>query len=140
MKKLVITLAILMTFPFLVTAETENQHYRGQGYVITGLGTATGGYSHPFIVHFAGGGEGFLYKGLGIGGEAGIANYADTYSSTRSNAVVASGDFSYHFGRRKARGVDAFLLAGPSFIGPAQGRGRGSVAANFGGGTNLWLS
>jgi hypothetical protein len=140
MRRLVITSAILLVLPVYAAAQKENPHYSGQAYLDLGFGTGTGAPpTNPLFVHFGGGAEGFLYEGIGIGAEAGIANYSEW--GIRPSAVVVSGDVSYHFGRRKARGVDPFMLAGPSFVGPtSQGGGRGSAAVNFGGGANLWFA
>jgi hypothetical protein len=85
-----------------------------------------------------GGGERFLYKGLGVGAEAGIVKW--TGDPWPGSAVTASGDLSYHFGRHARRGkLDPFVLGGLSFVGPTKKQGgRGSPAGNYGGGVNLW--
>jgi hypothetical protein len=94
-------------------------------------------YFHPFFVHEGGGGEGFLYKGLGMGAEVGHASWGQ---GLEDSAWIASGDLSYHFGRHARPGrVDPFVLGGPSFVGPTH-VGRGSLGGNFGGGANLWLA
>jgi hypothetical protein len=140
MKKLIATVALLLVVPALASAQgTENQ-YRGQGYGFFGWGTGTPSYIHvhPLILHAGGGGEVFLYKGLGFGAEVGHASWVAGYAS----AWIASGDFSYHFRRHARRGgVDPFVLGGASFVGPTTGEmGRGSAAGNFGGGANVWLA
>jgi hypothetical protein len=124
--------------PALASAQNAEQKYRGQGYFFFGWGTGTSSYFHPLILHVGGGGEVFLYKGLGFGAEAGYASLG-----TRDvKACIASGDFSYHFRRHARRGgVDPFLLGGASFVGPTEGEaGRGSAAGNFGGGANVWIA
>jgi hypothetical protein len=138
MKKLIATAVLLLTVPMLASAQDADHPYRGQGYFFFGWGTGTSAYLRPLIFHVGGGGEGFLYKGLGFGAEAGYATWGGYYQK----AVIASGDFSYHFRRHARRGgVDPFVLGGASFVGPAQsGGGRGSPAGNFGGGANLWLA
>ena len=139
MKRLIMTAALLLLVPPLASAQSPDNQYRGQGYVFFGWGTGTPSYFvHPFIEHVGGGGEGFLYKGLGFGAEAGYA----TWGGCCNSAWIASGDFSYHFGRHARRGrVDPFVLAGVSFVGPTQvGGGRGSPAGNYGGGANLWIA
>lgn len=163
MKKLIATASLLLMVPVLAPAQETDHPYRGQGYFFFGLGTATGYSPTPFFKHVGGGGEGFLYKGLGFGVEAGYASYAYTlplptipavrsslapvrtappsarYSNT---AWIGSADFSYHLRRHAARGgVDPFVLGGFSLVGPtAKGGGRGGPAGNFGGGANLWLA
>ena len=147
MKKHIATLALLLMMPALGLAQDADHSYRGQGYVFFGLGTATG-ISSPLFEHVGGGGEGFLYKGLGFGAEAEYATWGYTISrgpgvgTFHDKAWIGSADFSYHFGRHAARGgVDPFLLGGVSVVGPTQkGGGRGAPAGNFGGGANWWLA
>ena len=126
--------------PALAPAQNADPRYAGQGYLVYGLGTGTGFYTAPFMWQVGGGGEGFLYKGLGVGAEAGYVNWTGT--GWPNNAVTASGDLSYHFGRHARRGsLDPFVLGGLSFVGPTEkGGGRGSPALNFGGGANFWLA
>jgi len=138
-KRLIATAALLFMVPALAAAQTTDHQDRGQGYFFFGMGTGTpSSFLHPGIEHVGGGGEGFLYKGVGFGAEAGYANWGGYYG----NAVIASGDFSYHFRRHARRGaVDPFVLGGVSFVGPTKvGGGRGSPAGNYGGGANLWLA
>jgi hypothetical protein len=132
------TAALLLMVQSLASAQDADQKYRGQGYFFVGFGTGTAVYSPPLILEVGGGGERFLYKGLGVGAEAGIVKL--TWNPWPGTAVTASGDLSYHFGRHARRGgVDPFVLGGASFVGPTKGEGgRGSPAGNYGGGVNLW--
>jgi len=136
MQRLIATIALLLMAPALTPAQNAEPRYGGQGYLVFGCGTGTGVYAPPLIGQVGGGGEGFLYKGLGVGAEAGLV------FSTGGDAVTASGDLSYHFGRHARRGkLDPFVLGGLSFVGPAEkGGGRGSPALNFGGGATVWLA
>ncbi|MGO9273852.1 MAG: hypothetical protein ACLQOO_27030 [Terriglobia bacterium] len=146
MKKLMATAVLLFIVPAWASAQNTDDHYRGQGYVLFGLGTGTRpcfnapglDYCfHPLFKAVGGGGEGFLYQGLGLGAELGYANWG----GYDNQAWIASGDLSYHLRRRAARGIDPFVLAGASLIVPThKGGGRGDVAPNFGGGANLWLA
>jgi len=144
MKKLLGTASLLLMVPAWASAQNPDDHYRGQGYVYFGLGTGTyqcfrGPFPcpHPLFKAVGGGGEGFLYKGLGFGAELGYANWG----GYDNQAWITSGDFSYHLRRRAARGIDPFVLAGASLIVPTlKEGGRGDVAPNFGGGANLWLA
>jgi len=137
MKKLIATAALLLMMPALASGQNADHPYRGQGYLFFGLGTGVPGT--PFLENVGGGGEGFLYKGFGFGGEAGYAHLGEYEFS---GAWIGSADFSYHFGRHAARrGIDPFVLGGLSVVGPTQkGGGRGAPAGNFGGGANLWLA
>ena len=132
--------ALLLMVPALASAQNTSHPYRGQGYLVFGFGFGTGisPTYRPVIEQVGFGGEGFLYKGLGAGAEAGFVSWGANYDT----AVIASGDVSYHFGRHARAGrLDPFVLGGPSFVGPTEaGGGRGSSAGNFGGGANLWLA
>jgi hypothetical protein len=144
MKRLIVMAALLLMVPASGPAQDGDHPYRGQGYLFFGLGTAPGSsglappYSNPFFEHVGGGGEGFLYKGVGFGGEAEYAHWGPR----GAQAWVGSADFSYHLGRHAARGkVDPFFLGGLSVVGPTQkGGGRGAPGGNFGGGANWWLA
>ena len=141
MKMLIARAVLLLTMPALLWAQDADHPYRGQGYLFFGAGPGTGGPTKPVFKQVGGGGEGFLYKGLGVGAEVEYANPSEG-SNEFTNALVGSAYFSYHFGRHAKRGkVDPFALGGFSVVGPAQaGGGRGSLAGNFGGGANWWLA
>ena len=140
MKRLIATIASMLMAPVLLPAQNANPRYAGQGYIVFGFGTGTGVYTHPLMWQVGGGGEGFLYKGLGVGAEAGIVFW--TGGAWPDDAVTASGDLSYHFGRHARRGkLDPFALGGLSFVGPTEkGGGRGTPALSFGGGATVWLA
>jgi hypothetical protein len=140
MKKLIAKTALLLLIPAMASAQSAEPRHAREGYFVFGFGTGTGVYTHPLMWQVAGGGEPFLYKGLGVGAEAGIVSWGP--NSWFGRAVTASGDLSYHFGRHARRGkLDPFVLGGLSFVGPTEkGGGRGSPALNFGGGGNFWLA
>ena len=144
------TVALLLIMPTFALAQDAEPHYRGQGYGFIGLGTGTGYACYvpvtnarpsclPFFQQVGFGGEGFLYKGLGVGAEAAYVSWG---SADYWKAWIGSADFSYHFGRHaKPRGFDPFVLGGFSVVGPTHaGNGRGAPAGNFGGGANFWLT
>jgi hypothetical protein len=135
MIKFIATAVLLLTVPAPALAQNRDHQYRGQGYFYLGLGTGTVYVSHQFIEQVGFGGEGFLYKGFGVGGEAGYAHWGE-YTN---QAWLASADVSYHFRRSAALGrTDPFLLAGATGYFPTS-EGRGAPAGNFGGGVNIWL-
>ena len=137
MRQFAMTSAILLLLPVWVAAQDTKPAYRGQGYFVFGTGTATGYYFSPFAIQVGGGGELFAYKGLGMGAEA---SYAHWGRSPFSQAWIASGDLSYHLGRRPRAGkTDPFVVLGISGFFPTS-TGRGTPAGNFGGGINLWLA
>lgn len=130
---------MLMLPTLVAAAQNTNPAYRGQGYFTLGFGPGTGGYpSARLVKHVGGGGEVFLFRGVGFGGEADYANWGE-YDE---QAWIGSVDFSFHARRRAKPGqVDPFAFAGVSLVGPTQkGVGRGSPAGNFGGGVNVWLA
>jgi hypothetical protein len=143
MKKLIAKTALLLLMPAWIWAQNPEPRYAGQGYFVVGFGTFEGYSSppyRPFMWQVGGGGERFLYEGVGVGAEAGIVTWAG--SPWPHSAVTASGDSSYHFGRHARPGkLDPFVLGGVSFVGPTQKQGgRGSSAVSFGGGANLWVA
>jgi hypothetical protein len=136
MKELTAAAVLLLVVPALASAQNTNHQYRGQGYVFFGLGTSMGyPFSYPAVRQLGFGGEGFLFKGLGLGAEVGYAwwgGYDDAY--------VGSVDVSYHFRRGSPRrGADPFVLGGFTLYAPTSHGERGTAAGNFGGGVNLWV-
>jgi hypothetical protein len=141
MKKLTAITPLLLVVPLLASAQTQGHPYRGQGYAFFGLGTGLE-YSHPLVEQLGFGGEGFLYKGLGFGGEAVWSHYSFPFGNALT-AWIGSVDGSYHFRRHAPHGgVDPFLFGGFSVYGPTSKEegGRGEPGGNFGGGVNLWLA
>jgi hypothetical protein len=134
MKRLIAAAVMSLMVPALVSAQNKDHQFRGQGYVIFGLG-ASSTYHHA-VAQLSLGGEGFLYKGLGLGAEVGYAWWGGFYNK----AYVGSVDMSYHFRRRTPRrGVDPFVLGGFTLYAPTMHGDRGTAAGNCGGGVNLWV-
>jgi hypothetical protein len=130
-----------LILPTLASAQKAGPQYRWQGYAFLGAGTGARwcGYACGTIWHGGLGVEGFWYKGLGVGAEAGYAHWGP-YNFNYNEAFILSGDFSYHFRRRAARGqVDPFVVIGPTSYFPTN-HGRGAAVGNFGGGVNVWLA
>ena len=140
MKKLIATAALLLLTPFSAWAQSENHPYRGQGYGFFGLGTGLDD-QHPLTEQLGFGGEGFLFRGFGVGAEATWSHYRHFIFD--QTTWIGSLDGSYHFRRHAARGgVDPFVLGGFSIYGPTSKEegGRGVPGGNFGGGVNLWFA
>jgi hypothetical protein len=134
MKRLIATVGLLLVVSMLASAQNTDHEYRGQGYLFFGLGITPrpSCLGCGVIKHIGFGGEGFLYKGFGVGAEVGYAHWGP-------DAWIGSGDMSYHFRRSAARRrVDPFVLIGVTGYFPTS-EGRGAPAGNFGGGVNLWL-
>ena len=108
----------------------EGKEHRGQGYVFFAPGAIVGdGYSAA-TAHFGGGGEGFIYKGLGLGAEAG---YLTPWQDFESGVGMASFNGSYHFNRD--RKLSPFVSGGYSLA----FRNDTANLFNFGGGVNYWF-
>jgi hypothetical protein len=135
MKKLIATAVLLLMVPALAPAQNGDHPYRGQGYVVFGLGTGLGSvYSPDRAEQVSFGGEGFLDKGLGFGGEVGYAYWG----GGSRQAWIPSVDVSYHFGGHAAR-ADPFVLAGFTAHLPGSSGRRGEPAGTVGGGVNVWV-
>lgn len=104
---------------------------KGQGYVFfaPAVGNINRGYGDVNI-HAGFGGEGFVYKGLGLGAEIGGVGKSYVIG-------LGSANFSYHlFPRTKDRNLEPFVTAGYSMFFRA-GTFHGY---NAGGGINVWLN
>ncbi len=135
MKMIIVATVLAMAASALFFAQHPHHQSPGRAYVFLGLGWGESavlngpplppqplGATHPVIERFGGGGELFLYKGLGTGLDVGYSRYG-RYADEKF--WVGTGDLSYQFGRNASRGkVDPFVLAGfGGFIPASQGRG-----------------
>ncbi len=129
MKKHFVLLAVLIFLSVSVMAQDD---YKGQGYLFVAPGTAvygSGGGSYG-ILHFGGGGEGFLYKGLAAGAEIGYVGPTQSYGDGVGLLSVNGG---YHF-KAPDRKLVPFLTGGYSLA----FRSGHLNGANFGGGVTYW--
>lgn len=104
--------------------------HQGQGYLFAAPGGIVSSGASAGTLHFGGGGEGFLFKGLAVGGELG---YLAPTKSFGSGVGLLSVDGSYHVGRN--RRVVPFLTSGYSLA----FRGGTANLVNFGGGITYWV-
>jgi len=128
MKIMISIAAVFFTMSSYVSAQTPDRS-RGQGYVFAAPGIGNYELGKPNI-HIGIGGEGFIYRGLGIGAEIG---------GVGSDRVVGLGsaNLSYHFFPRKTGDrLEPFVTAGYSLF----FRAGLSGGYNAGGGFNLWLN
>ena len=120
-------LSVTLLLPSYALAQQQD---RGRWYAFGSGGGQTGSGGVQI-----GGGIGYewlLYKGLGVGGEAGGFSGADA-------RAVVSANGSYHFRQSASQKIVPFGTAGVSAMaGCGDGCGANS-AFNFGGGINYWF-
>src|SRR6266849_10828627 len=129
MRRLTVALWVLVLTPALAFAQNEERR-RDQYYVFVAPGGANNFSfgSTTGTLHFGGGGEGFVYKGLAIGAEAGFLAPTQSF---KSGYGLVSVNGSYHFiSPYKAKKVAPFITGGYSLL---FGNG-GANGVNFGGG------
>jgi hypothetical protein len=128
MSKLIFAILLAVLLPFAAAAQSKE--WRGQGYVFVAPTSATEG---GFGLHIGGGGEGLVYKGLGVGGEIG---YVDSVEGLRDGFGVLSTDISYHFTKAtKSRKFAPFVTSGYSML----FRRSAVNSVSIGGGANWWF-
>ena len=129
----------------LSLAGQEPNRSRGQGYVFFAPGVG-GSHFGPgkATLQFGAGGEGFIYRGLGVGAEIGpvgslstVRYGQDSYGWIDSVVGLGSVNLSYHLlPSTTDRKLEPFVTAGYSVFFRA-GISQGS---NFGSGVNIWLN
>ncbi len=98
----------------------------GHGYLYFGPGSER-------TAHLGGGGEGFVYQGLAVGGEIGYLFSRDEF---RYGLGLLSANAAYHVNARSHWRLQPFVTAGYS-LGFRQGAGH---YVNAGGGVTYWFS
>ena len=87
--------------------QSEPNRYHGSGYAIYGMGACQHGVMN---VSFGVGGEGFVWRGLTLGGDAGYYRFVERGGSPIGVATVNVG---YNFADRKRPGrFDPFVNVG----------------------------
>jgi hypothetical protein len=110
-------------------APENPRQYRAQGHLFGAPGAYVGYSESVAVIHIGVGGEGLVYRGFGLGAEAGVL-----WAVRGSDPLgLVSVNGSYHFSRR--RKLCPFLTGGYSLIG---GDGNRSLV-NVGGGANWWI-
>ena len=128
MRKLIFVILVAVLLP--VAAAAQSKEWSGQGYVFVAPTSTTEG---GFGLHIGGGGEGLVYKGLGVGGEIGYLGSAD---GLRDGIGVLSTNISYHFTKAtKSRKFAPFVTSGYSML----FRSSAVNSVNIGGGANWWF-
>ena len=121
-------------------AEPKDSGYSASGYAQFGVGGCLIGVGHWIrvgcgaVLNVAGGGEGFVYRGLAIGAEGG---YGWISGSFEDGAGMFSVNPAYHFkGQGRSRGLVPFVAAGYSML----FRDFHIDGFNVGGGATAWPS
>jgi len=141
-RKILVSVAVFFSLSLSVAAQEPNRS-RGQGYVFFAPGIGNLGPGKATL-QIGAGGEGFIYKGFGIGAEIGpvgpwsAVHYGQYSLGWIDNVVgLGSANLSYHLlPGTTDHALEPFVTAGYSMFFRA-GISQGS---NFGGGVNVWLS
>jgi hypothetical protein len=127
MRKLIAAIVFLVGIQGLAFGQTTDTP-KGFGYVFGGAGS--NGHT-DVLVTVGGGGEGLVYKGLGIGGEVA---YLSTGQSVDNGIGLGSANISYHFNR--SHKLQPFVTGGGSLA----FRGFAAGGGNVGGGVQYWMN
>ena len=98
MRQIIARAALLLMLPALATAQNTDHRPRGLAYVFVGAGTHQMGLTAGFA------GEGYVYRGLGMGLEVGTAGVGTAANGNPNMIGVGSTDASYHFFSQEAPG------------------------------------
>lgn len=123
-------MAVVALIQAVAFAQTPSDK-RAWGYVFGGAGGNSGGGSTASF-QVGAGGEGLVYKGLGLGAEIG---YLAPFRAGSDGFGIFSPDVSYHFKSSHSKLVP-FVTGGYS---AAFRSGAISSGGNFGGGVQYWM-
>jgi len=126
---------MLLAAPVLLAAQPPEKpfRYNGLGYITYGIGTCQHRVTN---VSVAGGGEGFLVRGLTLGTDLGYYRFVERNSSGWGAFEVTLG---YHFvDRKKPKKLDPFVSVSPFGI-AVGGCGCVAAAGSLAGGLNYWF-
>ena len=130
MRRLITLVSFLVLVAGAAPAQTASEP-RAWGYGFGAIGGTSGG--SIATLHVGGGGEGLVYKGLGLGAEVG---YLFPFENLGDGIGILSTDVSYHFVKPRAnRKLVPFVTGGFSLA----FRSGASGGGNFGGGVQYWL-
>ena len=128
---LLAAIAVLAS-PAAENTTAESFRYNGSGYVTFGVGRCQHQYTNLSV---SGGGQGFLWKGLALGGDIGYYQFQDQNNQGYGIGTLTVG---YHFVNRDKPGrFDPFVSAGVP--GVVFARGGVAAAASLGGGVTYWF-
>jgi hypothetical protein len=115
---------------FAVSGADSQENYKGQGYLLFGVGGST---SLGGMEQIGGGGDVFVYRGLGVGGELG---YLFPMEGVAYGLGLLSVNGSYNFNRKSSAKLSPFISGGYSLA----FRDGYANLYNLGGGVNWWLA
>lgn len=125
-------LMFIILLPVLALAQSQSNSRRGWGYFVAGAGATAGNGTSDGTFQIAGGGEGLLYKGFGMGAEVG---YLAPFQGAGDGFGILSVNPSYHFRGSGSGRLVPFVTGGFS-LGFRNGAAGGG---NFGGGVQYWM-
>lgn len=123
----------LLAALFTVAAAAYGQQYNGHGYGFFSMDSPNGGTLLKMMSAGAGG-EGFLYKGLALGGELSYV-FPREYPSDGFGLFSVNG--AYHFVNRQRPGRIVPFVTGGYTLGFRSGTAN---LMNWGGGVTWWVS
>ncbi len=130
--------AILITTILALSAVAGAQNtdkpfkYNGNGYTYFSAGACQHGYAN---LGGGGGGEGFVWRGLTLGGDVGYFKFPADYNNGYGVATLNVG---YHFvDRTRPKKLDPYLDF--TVLGVAFKPGSSTGAGHLGGGVNYWF-
>jgi len=131
MKKNLFAICVFILLPVLALGQEADDKWASRGYGFVAPGAAIGDGSSTELLHFGGGAEGNIYKGLGVGAEIG---YLTPLEAISNGAGVFSVDGLYRFHKSRSK-IEPFLVGGYSLL----FRSDFANAVNFGGGIDYWF-
>jgi len=118
-----------------VGASAQSQERRGWGYGFIAVG-GTAGDGSATTLHYGGGGERLIYRGLGLGAELGNVTPIGDFGH---GLGIFSATASYSFGgRQSSRRITPFVSGGYSLKFRDDDDSGGGI--NIGGGVQYWAS
>jgi len=133
MKRILVAALLMALIGRAGVAQERSGEKKSSAYVFAAPGAVVTSGASAGILHFGAGGQGLLYKGLGMGAEIG---YLSPNGSLADGVGLLSVNGLYEFKQANAkRKVIPFVTAGYSL---AFRYGAGT-AFNFGGGINYWF-
>lgn len=132
MRKIIVGVIILIAAQGVALAQGSSQP-RAWGYFVGGAGANTGNGFSTGTFSVAGGGEGLVAGGFGLGGEVG---YLAPFEAAGDGIGILSVNPSYHFRNASAsKKLVPFVTGGFSLA----FRSGSSGGGNFGGGVQYWM-